>query len=238
MKRSVIYKITSPTGKVYVGKTVNFYSRVSSYRNLRNYEQKAVHASILKHGWDNHVIEILEEAPKERLNELEIHYIAELKTFVGDSPLGLNLTRGGDGSLGRKDSEEVKNKRAKKHLGSKRSKATKLLMSEQKKGKIPFASTLPRSEAQLHHSRYGNLGKKKSPQALKKELSTKLSKFLIKHGGILQLDLNGNLVQEWRMLPKHVAKLFNIDSSYLLVALKIPGKIAKGYCWKYKNDCK
>jgi group I intron endonuclease len=235
MKRSVIYKITSPTGRYYIGKTVNFHARMLAYKNNRNNQQLLIHASIIKYGWENHTVEILEEAAPEKLNELEIKYIQQHNSFSEDNPLGMNLTRGGDGAVGRKDTEETKRKRAQKHVGLKRSSETRKLMSERKKGKIPFASTLPRSEKQLYHSRYGNVGKKRSSEALKKEYETKLKKFLDKFGGILQIDLEGNIVKEWHMLPKHVAKEIGLDDSYFLSVLKKREKPVKGFFWKFKT---
>lgn len=236
MKKSVIYKITSPSGRYYIGKTIDFNARMANYRSLKGIGQNAIHASILKYGWHNHTVQILEEASPEKLNDLEIKYIKELNSFSRNNPMGLNLTRGGDGALGRKDSEEVKKKRAAKHIGLKRSDETKKLMSESKKGKIPIAATLPRTKKQLYHSKYGNIGRKKSTETLEKELSTKLKNFLSKFGGILQIDLKGNLIKEWHMLPGYVAKQNNIDTSYMFKILKSnPAKPAKGYYWKYKK---
>ena len=237
MKRSVIYKITSPTGRYYIGKTVDFHVRMLTYKNCINSGQPLIHASILKYGWENHIVEIIEEALPEKLNELEIKYIQQYNSFNRDNPLGLNLTRGGDGAVGRKDTEEVKRKRAQKHIGSKRSQNTRKLMSDCKKGKIPFASTLPRSEKQLHHSRYGNIGKKKSPEALIKEHQTKLKKFLDRFGGILQIDLEGNIIKEWHMLPKYIAKEIGLDYDYLMYSLK-KNKPRMGFFWNYKIQSK
>jgi hypothetical protein len=149
----------------------------------------------------------------------------------------MNLTRGGDGSIGRKDSEEVKTKRAQKLVGSKRSKATKQLMSDLKKGKVPAAALLPRSEKQLQHSRYGNLGRKKLPEALKKEMQTKLRNFLQIYGGVLQHSVDGTLIKEWQLLPKHIAKSLCIDDSHLSKCLK-SGKKCHGYIWTYKINKK
>jgi group I intron endonuclease len=234
MPKSVIYKIITPTGREYIGKTIDFKNRMSSYRRLNNVSQKAIHNSILKYGWDNHKVLILQEAPKEELNALEIKYIKEHNTYIKNNPLGLNLTIGGEGALGRIVSEETKIKMIKVHLGSKRSDYTKKLMSEIKKGKIPYASKLSRSEKQLHHIKYGNLGRKRKPESIKKEMETKLKNFLNKKGACLQYSFEGVLLKEWKMIPKDVSKIIGIDNSYLLKALKTPGKSAKGFYWKYK----
>lgn len=235
MKKSVIYKITNPTGKIYIGKTVDFNSRMNSYKCLNNIKQKAIHASILKYGWDSHNVEILEEAEPHLLNELEIIYIKKYNSYNRKSPNGLNLTEGGEGSLGRKDSQETKIKRAQKHIGRKRSEETKRLISESMKGKIPYASTLPRTEKQLHHIKYGNIGRKKTDIERKKELESKLINFLNKHGSVLQFDMNGNLVKEWFQLPKEIARQMGIDDSYLYKTLKNNTKKCKNFYWMYKK---
>ena len=239
MKKAVIYKITSPSGKYYIGKTIDFGSRMATYKNLNNSQQKAIHASILKYGWENHVVEILEEATPSNLDQLEIKYIKELNSFSADNPLGLNLTRGGSGTPGRVDTRDAIDRRIKKCRGSKRSETTKKLMSERKKGKIPFASTLPRTEKQLQHSKFGNIGRKKSQESIEKEKATKLAKFLKEHGGILQIDLEGTTIKEWKILPKYVAKQIQVDVSSLLAALKSDlTKTSKKHFWKYKNKFK
>ena len=97
--KNVIYKITSPSNKSYIGQTVRLKQRLSCYEHLRCKNQSAIYNAILKYGWENMKVEILwEKESKERLveelNELEIKYIAEFNTKV---PNGYNLTAGGEG---------------------------------------------------------------------------------------------------------------------------------------------
>jgi group I intron endonuclease len=238
MKRSVIYKITNPTGRIYIGKTVDFTNRMTSYKNLNNPQQLILYSSILKYGWGNHQVEILEESPPENLSSLEIKYIAEYNSYHYDNPLGMNLTKGGEGTIGRVDSEEVRQNRAQKLIGSKRSDATKKLMSDLKKGKIPIAATLPRSEKQLHHIKYGNIGRKVSQDSIKKNLQTKLDNFIKQYGGVIQYDLDENFIKEWKMLPKHIAKFINIDDSHFNKILREGSRKCAGYLWNYKNQIK
>jgi len=49
-----IYKVTSPTGKVYIGQTVDLAKRWSQYRNGHSKRQAKLHASFQKHGIDAH----------------------------------------------------------------------------------------------------------------------------------------------------------------------------------------
>jgi predicted GIY-YIG superfamily endonuclease len=54
-----IYKITSPSGKIYIGITKDINRRFKSYEKLRCKNQIFLYNSILKYGWENHIKEIL-----------------------------------------------------------------------------------------------------------------------------------------------------------------------------------
>lgn len=91
-----VYKIISPEGRVYIGKTKNLKQRFTKYSNLLCEQQKKLYNSFFKHGFYNHTLEIiLYSDDPDTLNENEIFYIKELWTF--NSKNGLNLTKGGDG---------------------------------------------------------------------------------------------------------------------------------------------
>jgi hypothetical protein len=111
-------------------------------------------------------------------------------------------------------------------------------MSDLKKGKTPIAATLPRSEKQLHHIKYGNIGRKVSQDSIKKNLQTKLDNFIKQYGGVVQCDLDGNFIKEWQMLPKHIAKSINIDDSHFNKILREGSRKCAGYLWNYKNQIK
>jgi hypothetical protein len=70
-----IYKITSPTNRVYVGQSINIEKRFKQYKNLQNVsEQKALYNSFLKYGVSNHTFEVIEECEINLLNERERFY--------------------------------------------------------------------------------------------------------------------------------------------------------------------
>jgi len=93
----VIYKITSPTGRIYVGKTKRPKTRVWEYRWRSKKRKSIVHDSIKGYGWEAHKFEIIEETTDDLLNEREIFWIKELNSFYLDNQMGMNMTRGGDG---------------------------------------------------------------------------------------------------------------------------------------------
>lgn len=90
-----IYKITSPSGKIYIGKAKDIKNRWDHYNILQCEKQPRLYRSLKKHGVKNHTFEIVEECIPEQLNEREIYYIKSFDSF--DTPHGLNLKAGGEG---------------------------------------------------------------------------------------------------------------------------------------------
>ena len=64
-----IYKITSPTNKVYIGQSTNSLFRFGAYKRLNCKKQTYLYNSFLKHGVENHTFEIIEECSIDILNE-------------------------------------------------------------------------------------------------------------------------------------------------------------------------
>ena len=71
----VIYKITNPNNKIYIGCTIDFKRRLSEYRRLSMVGQVKLYNSLVKYGFDNHVFEIIEECSNDTLHEREIYWI-------------------------------------------------------------------------------------------------------------------------------------------------------------------
>lgn len=69
-----IYKIISPTDRVYIGQGVNIKRRFYRYKSLDCKEQIILYKSFLKHGVENHSFEIIEECPVDDLNCRERHW--------------------------------------------------------------------------------------------------------------------------------------------------------------------
>ncbi len=92
-----VYKITSPTKKVYVGSTKNLTRRWRSYKSLKCASQKKLYKSLLKHGVDNHQFEIITECDINELLTLETHW--GLFYNVLDKQAGLNLRLPKDGDI-------------------------------------------------------------------------------------------------------------------------------------------
>jgi hypothetical protein len=117
-----IYKITNPNGKIYIGYSNNIESRKKVHERA-NIKNTLIHKSIKKYGWDNHVFEVLVSGDFTNtfLQELEKHYIQLYCSYAGYSKKGLNLTKGGEGTIGFKVSNETKNLWSIQRKGHKRS---------------------------------------------------------------------------------------------------------------------
>ena len=130
-----IYKITSPTGKIYIGQSINIKRRISEHKRIKPSNDTILAKSILKYGWDAHVCETIHECDESLLNDLEKYYIKLFNTF--NTEHGMNLTEGGDYT---KMSEETKQKMKLSRennnfwLGHKHSEESKAKMSESAKG--------------------------------------------------------------------------------------------------------
>jgi len=94
----VIYKIKSPSDKLYVGKTYNLRKRINAHKcSAKKGKNILLHNSIRKYGWDAHVLEVIEEVPDELMDEREMFWIKELGTYCYENKMGMNMTKGGDG---------------------------------------------------------------------------------------------------------------------------------------------
>jgi len=96
MKLIGVYKITSPSGKVYIGSSNNINNRICSYKNLKCYSQRRLYNSLLKYGWEQHVFEILEICVLDVLLEKEYMYGTYFKVLDKNSGLNCRLPKFGD----------------------------------------------------------------------------------------------------------------------------------------------
>lgn len=231
-----IYKITSPTGRIYVGKTTSLNNRITAYRNLNLgiRKQKMIYNSIMKYGWNSHKFEVLAEVPIDVLSEKEKQMIQEFNSYHYNNPNGMNLTLGGDGVLGRRDSEETKKRRADKIRGRHHREESKILMSLRKKGKPSRNKGVPCSEEAKLKISQANIGRSKSEVEIKSMRDTRVKNLIQKHEAILQIDpITNKVVKEWQILPSEISKEMGVYDIWK--SLKNPSKKSAKYFWRYKK---
>lgn len=108
MNKCGIYMITSPSGKSYIGRSLNLEERLNKYKNLLCSDQQYIYHAILKYGWDNMKVTILyseerNELSNDTLNRLEEEFIEKFNTLI---PNGYNLKTGGNQPLLSKETKE------------------------------------------------------------------------------------------------------------------------------------
>ena len=88
-----IYKITSPSKRVYIGQSVDIYIRWNSHRSMVcNKEIPILHNSMKKYGVKRHKFEIIARCAENELNDYEKFFI-DLHDATGKN--GMNVMGGG-----------------------------------------------------------------------------------------------------------------------------------------------
>ena len=133
-----IYKITSPSKRVYIGQSKNIKTRFKFYKNLKCNNQIRLYKSLIKYGVEAHKFEVICECSVDDLNYFERYY-QELYNSIGRGGLNCMIVSTAKEKLifskdtidkmskakkGIKLSPESIAKRTKSVLGSKRSKTT------------------------------------------------------------------------------------------------------------------
>lgn len=120
-----IYKVTSPSGKIYIGQSENIYRRwrlynskyVLSCKSYKGSYPQHLLNSLRKYGSEPHQFEIIEVCEYGKLNEREMYWIEVFDTYK--TPHGMNCTKGGDGVRGYEWSLEARLKQSLVHKGKK-----------------------------------------------------------------------------------------------------------------------
>lgn len=92
-----IYLIKSPTGKIYIGQSVNILSRFNGYLKLSKSNKNVIrlYRSFKKYGTDKHTFSIIEECSVDFLNERE-RYWQDFYDVCGRNGLNCRLTSDND----------------------------------------------------------------------------------------------------------------------------------------------
>jgi group I intron endonuclease len=233
-----IYKIISPSNKVYIGQSINIKNRKESYRRLECKRQPKLYNSFQKYGWEKHQFEIIEKCSIEQLNERETYwkqyYLNQLNENWNEVLFcGLYDSGGGPKSKTWKDnigkantkpkSEEFKQKNRLAHLGKKRppyigEKISKANIGNKKtRIKIRKDIGIPKSTEHKQNMSLAKLGKP----------STNPKK------PILQYNLQGNFIKEW-VSGSEIQKTLNISHGNIVKCCRGLKKQIGGFIWKYK----
>jgi group I intron endonuclease len=114
-----IYKIVSPTGKVYVGQAVEIEKRKKVYEKHSCKGQPRLYASLVKYGFSKHIFEVVEECRIEELNERERHW-QDIFEVLGKKGLNCRLTdhKGNSGRLSEETVDKMRKPKTASHISA------------------------------------------------------------------------------------------------------------------------
>ncbi len=129
-----IYKITSPTNRVYIGQSWNIPRRRIDYQSSHGTRsQVALYNSIQKHGWINHRFEVIHELPEDITQDvLDRYEVLYWELYRASNCSMLNIKEPGEGG---KHSEDTKQKMREKRKLQVFSEESKEKMSKSAKAK-------------------------------------------------------------------------------------------------------
>lgn len=202
-----IYKLTSPSGKVYIGQAKNYSSRIRQHIVLSKKSDTLISRAIRKYGIDKFEVKFLyqqDQYNRPDLDKKEIFFIEKYKST--DKNLGYNICKGGEGRTGPL------------------SKSTRKKMSEAKKGKPSNRKNTTTSEETRKQMRESH--SKPHSEYQTRRISEGLSI------PIEQYTLDGIYVRSWSSIKKAVSetKIKTIGDS-----LRGRQKTAGSFIWKYED---
>lgn len=226
IKKCKVYKITSPSGRIYVGSTTqSIEERWKHYKSLDCKSQTKIYNSLKKYGPENHIFEVIWEGVLEDMFKME-RIFGDMFNVL-DMKKGLTCQLPGYDDIPPKTSEETKKRLS--ESGKKRPK-----ISEETRGKLSETS-----RGRIMPERTDEY--KKNVSEKHKGKSSELSaKCLIKARLKLQrpvdmFDLNWNYVMSFDSMET-AAKHLNRHNSNIRVSAKSDGlKTCCKHRFKYKE---
>lgn len=212
-----IYKIKSPSGKVYIGQSVDpLKYRVPKYRNNDCRGQVRLYNSIKKYGWEAHEFKIIDCCDIEYKNKRERFW--QDYYDVLDQNKGLNSVLTETDEYPRILSEELKLRKSNKLK-------TRILSEEHKRkiGNAHRGKTV--SESTREKQRLSQSGKKLSEET-KKKLALKLSGTRNPMFGKNHSDETKKIIREKRMVnsfnsdPTFSTCVLNTDNGIYYLSIK------------------
>lgn len=222
-----IYRITSPSNRVYIGITCNFNQRFSVYKSNVASKQTLIYNSIKKYGFESHQVEVIDSF-RGNLSYAQGKEMFWVRSYMSNKNRypeqnGLNLTDGGDGTRGYKQSQEKIEKQRQKMLGRKQDPEVVRKRAEKQRGrKMNFTHMTEEFKKKLSEAnklyRHTEEAKKKIGEASKgnkHRLGSKMTPEQIEHRSSLlrgQKKSPENLKKHIEMVIRIFAKpIFQYD---------------------------
>ena len=232
IKTWTVYEHISPSGKVYIGITsqnnVNKRWRYGTGYHECIIFQKAID----KYGWNNIKHEVLfANLTEEKAKSLEIDLIRHYKNLG----ISYNITDGGDGTIGRKFTEEAILKMKKSHKGKKLSESHKSNMRIAQLNRTIY-NISEKAKANIKaglKSYYKTHDSHRKGISLSEEDKYKCIIAQSTRKPIIQYDINMIIVAEYPSIS-NASKVTGFTLSKISQRCK-DNRIYKNYYWRYKN---
>lgn len=253
-----IYKLTSPSGKSYIGQTIDYQRRMREYLLAPVRYKTKIFKAIRKYKFESFSTEVIQtvnvgkhgkDKALEVLNILEKMWISKFDSIK----TGYNLASGGKDF---RHSEESKNKMSKSAIGKIVSEETRTRMSIASTGRIHTDETkrkisehslalteetreklrvarIETSDQMAESRRSNNNGSWFTDAGREKIRLGQLKVAALRKKPVLQYDLNMNFIAEFDCMLT-AAKECGLNKSSIWKNLNGKSIIPKRYIWEYK----
>lgn len=243
-----IYKITSPSGRVYIGQTINARRRYLGYCSKLAKKQPALFRSIIKYGWAQHSFEIIHELPNDVTQDtLNLYECLYMDAYKDCGVVLLNVKEGG--SNGRNSADSIKKANDKWKIWYKNNpiEGSKWILSsiESRRGKAlsddhkeKLSSSLKGrvfSDDHKNSLSISTRGKKKNySEEFKQSKRDHILKFAGKNkSSVNQYSIDGVFIREWDSITLAACELNICRRGIAGCANGIKGrKTFGGYIWR------
>jgi group I intron endonuclease len=214
MKTFTVYKHTSPSGKVYIGITMQAPAKRWGREGVGYKHSPHFLAAIQKYGWDNIHHEIIAEGLNQaEAEQLEIELIAKYK--AADKAHGYNIDLGG--SMGPKHSETTRAKIGAANHG-------RIWSPESKQKLREYKLAHPTSSETAKKIGDANRGRKHRPESVEKIRAAQTCKAV--------RDLTTGT---WYSSVMDAARACGLDPSKIVAVCKGKRKTHGGRAWAYEE---
>lgn len=218
-----IYKITSPSGKIYIGQSIDIERRSKIYKKEDCKGQPKLYGSLVKYGFSKHIFEVIEECKVEELNVRERHW-QDFYEVLSEKGLNCMLT----------ETAEAKQVRSQESIS---------------KSLVGFQALLLTPEGQkMQAKKIANLKKfLLTPEGLEMKINRSIKISLTEKivntdyqaiarknwKPVRQYSKEGDLIQEWSSSTEASIST-GVNQGSISSCCKQKLKSAGGFIWKYK----
>lgn len=236
-RKYVVYKHTSPSGKVYIGITSR--KPEERWRCGRGYRRHTrFGGAIQKYGWENFKHEILaENLSADEAKNAEMEFIKLYNST--NSKFGYNATLGGDGCSGCLPSEESRQKMSKHHVDIRGANNPMFGRNHTPEARRKMSETKKRLFAEGVLVQPKKLRKPKMSEAERRALhSERMSGENNPSYGkglpVAQFSQDGRFIRAYQT-AREAERETGVDHTVISRCCKNKQKTAGGFCWKYKE---